>query len=182
MNISLTKFCKDRNLPKSTVYGRAKELGIDVSTGLAQEAIAQLEQEFNVQRRVSAPAQTTVEVGNHSITLADPTLPQVYSLESLRGGEAVSFEDPLAIAHQFLEASDLILAGMDADIRQRQQKLKTTQQAKDAIAQKRQKLELEARLYQLQTEQLDDALSSETASLQEQLKELQRLGKQPSAS
>ena len=177
MNISLSKFCKDRGLPKSSVYMRCKELCLDVTNGLDVEAIAQLEQEFNVQPQVAAPVQTTVEVGNHSITLADPTLPQVYSLESLRTGEAVSFEDPLAIAHQFLEASDLILAGMDADIRQRQQKLKTTQQAKDAIAQKRQKLELEARLYQLQTQQLDESLTEETAELRAQLAELQKLGK-----
>jgi hypothetical protein len=177
MNTSLTRFCKDRNLPKSSVYRRCIELGINVANGLDQEAVVQLEQEFNFQASAKVPIYTSVEVGNHSITLADPTLPQAYTLESLRSGEAVSFEDPLAIAHQFLEASDSILAGMDADIRNRQQKLKTTQQAKDAIAQKRQKLELEARLYQLQTEQLDDALSSETVSLQEQLKELQRLGK-----
>lgn len=182
MNISLTRFCKDRNLPKSSVHARAKELGINLANGLNETAVAQLEQEFSAQPQVSAPAPTTVEVGNHSITLADPTLPQVYSLECLRSGEAVSFEDPLAIAHQFLAASDLLLAGMDADIRERQQKLRTTQQAKDAIVQKRQKLELEARLYQLQTEQLNDALSSETTLLQEQLKELQRMGKQPSVS
>lgn len=184
MNISLTKFCKDNGLPKATVYRRAQELGVSVSNGLDEAAIAQLSNEFNLQPETptsTAPA-VAVEVGNHSITLAAPILPHQYTLETLRTGEAVSFEDPLAIAHQFLEASDLILAGMDADIRDRQQKLKTTQQAKDAIAQKRQKLELEARLYQLQTEQLDDALSSETALLQEQLKELQRLGKSATQS
>ena len=179
MNISLTKFCKDYDLPKSTVYRRCQELRIDVTNGLDESAIAQLQNEFNVQPEAPTEATTAiaVEAGNHQMILAAPTLPQQYSLESLRTGEAVSFEDPLAIAAEFLQASDMVLAGMNADIQARQQKLKQTQAAKDAIAQKRQKLELEARLYQLQTQQLDESLTEETAELQAQLAELQRLGK-----
>lgn len=180
MNISLTKFCKDYDLPKSTVYRRCQELKIDVTNGLDEAAIAQIQNEFNVVQS-EAPAEATptiaVDAGNHQMILATPTLPQQYTLESLRTGEAVSFEDPLAIAAQFLEASDMVLAGMNADIQARQQKLKQTQAAKDAIAQKRQKLELEARLYQLQTQQLDESLTEETAELQAQLAELQKLGK-----
>lgn len=185
MNTSLSKFAKDNGLHKSAVYRRCQELNISTADGLSPDAVERLEHEFSVeiaQHKTTATqsvqaAQPVVDVGNHSITLASPTLPQSYSLESLRSGEAISFEDPLAVAAQFLQASDVILAGMNADIQQRRQKLQTTQQAKDAVAQRRQKLELEARLYQLQTQQIDEALSEETSELQEQLAELQRLGK-----
>lgn len=185
MNISLSKFAKDNGLHKSAVYRRCQELNIVTSEGLSPDVVERLEHEFSAeiaqfreQPTTDAETAVAVEVGNHSITLATPTLPRSYSLESLRTGEAVSFEDPLAIAAQFLEASDMVLAGMNADIQARHQKLKATQAAKDAIAQKRQKLELEARLYQLQTQQLDESLTEETADLQAQLAELQRLGKQ----
>ena len=123
-----------------------------------------------------------VAVGNHQIVLAPPQLPAQYSLEVLRGGEAVSFEDPLAVAAQFLQTADLLESAMGADIADRQSRLEATQKAKDAISQKRQKLELEARLYQLQTQNLDGALSAETAALQAELGKLQQFTQPAAAS
>ncbi|MBW4520993.1 MAG: hypothetical protein KME16_14980 [Scytolyngbya sp. HA4215-MV1] len=55
--------------------------------------------------------------------------------------------------------------------------MQQTRQAKDKIASKKQKLELEARLYQLQTSQLDSAQTQETQGLQAALSALQKLGK-----
>jgi len=66
---------------------------------------------------------------------------------------------------------------MQQDIVQRQQRLAQTQQAKDAIAAKTQELQLEARLYQMQSQGLDTALTSETQQLSEQLQQLNRMGK-----
>jgi hypothetical protein len=48
MNTSLTKFCRDHDLPKSTVYRRAQELQIDTSEGLTPDACVQLLHEFDV--------------------------------------------------------------------------------------------------------------------------------------
>lgn len=181
MNTSLSKFCKDTGLPKSSVYNRCKELNFNTSNGLTPAMIAQLEHEFEV----NAPVETeqaiaptvTVEVGNHHMVVASPQLPQTYSLEVLRNSEALAFDDPLSMAAQYLTAGDGLISAMGADIQARQDRLNQAKQAKEAIAAKKQQLELEARLYQLQTQQLDGALSSETAELQKQLAALQQMGK-----
>ena len=141
MKTSLTKFCRDYDLPKSTVYRRAQELQIDTSKGLTPDACVQLLHEFDVVLEppeaepieVEKPA-VTVEIGNHVLVLSQPELPQTYSLESLRQSEVVAFDDPLAIAAQFLETADVLTAEMQRDIRVREQKLQQTQQAKAAIA------------------------------------------------
>lgn len=124
----------------------------------------------------------TVEVGNHQIVLANPELPQTFSLEGLRHSEAVSIEDPLALAAQILQAADLITATMQTDIQQREQKLDDTRKAKDQIATKAQELKLESRLYQMQTDTLDKAVSQETSALQDALDTLKNLGKSEAVS
>jgi len=186
MNTSLSKFCKDTNLPKSSVYNRCKELNFDTSTGLTPAMVSQLEHEFGVSAPVETEqaiaTQVTVEVGNHQMVLAAPEMPQTFSLEVLRNSEATTFDDPLALAAQYLTAGDGLINAMGQDIAARQQKLNQTQQAKAAIAAQKQKLELEARLYQLQTQQLDSALSNETAELQAQLAAMQKLGKPQEAA
>jgi len=121
----------------------------------------------------------TVEIGNHQVVLAQPMMPQTYSLESLRRSEVVAFDDPLAIAAQFLETADVLTAEMQRDIRVREQKLQQTQQAKAAIAEKATEFKLEARLYRERTAMLATAQSQETQSLQQSLTTLQNLGKPP---
>jgi hypothetical protein len=130
-------------------------------------------------RPAKAPATPTVEVerGNHQIVLATPDLPQAYSLEGLRVTESVGFEDPLAIAQQFLQVADQIQTAMETDIQQREQRLNQTQQAKHQIATKAQELRLDQRFYQERTRNLDTALSAETQELQTAFADLQKLGK-----
>ena len=71
MNTSLTKFCKDHDLPKSTVHRRCQELRIDTSDGLAADNCDRLLHEFDIAPSdpEPAPIQTTVEVGNHQMGL-----------------------------------------------------------------------------------------------------------------
>ena len=185
MKTSLTKFCRDHDLPKSTVYRRAQELKLDTSDGLTPDACKQLLHEFDVvleplAATVEAEKQAvTVEIGNHQIVLSQPEMPQTYSLESLRQSEVVAFDDPLAIAAQFLQTADVLTAEMQRDIRVREQKLQQTQQAKAAIAEKATEFKLEARLYRERTAMLSTAQSQETQSLQQSLTTLQNLGKPP---
>ena len=189
MNTSLSKFCKDNGLPKSTVYRRCQELGLDTSDGLSPEACDRLRHEFDV---VLEPPETepvavekpavSVEVGNHVIVLSQPELPQTYSLESLRQSEVVAFDDPLAIAAQFLQTADALTEEMQRDIRVREHKLQQTQQAKAAIAEKATEFKLEARLYRERTAMLATAQSQETQSLQQSLTTLQNLGKPPAGA
>lgn len=181
--ISLHSFAGEYNLPKSSVYRKCKELNIPTAEGLSVEDCDRLLEIFGLAPAPAAPAPEPeaptimVESGNHQITLAAPELPQTYTLEGLRQSEVVQFEDPLAVAQQFLQVADSVIQSMNQDVQTRQQRLNQTVQAKDAIAAKKQKLELEARLYQLQTGQIDAQTSKETADLAAALAALQNLGK-----
>lgn len=126
----------------------------------------------------AAKPSVSVEIGNHQIVLSQPEMPQTYSLESLRQSEVVAFDDPLAIAAQFLQTADALTEEMQRDIRVREQKLQQTQQAKAAISEKATEFKLEARLYRERTEMLATAQSQETQGLQQSLNTLQNLGKQ----
>ena len=82
MNTSLTKFCKDYGLSKSTVYRRCQELGLDTSDGLSPEACDRLMHEFDVVLEPLEAASVavekptvTVEIGNHVLVLSQPELP-----------------------------------------------------------------------------------------------------------
>lgn len=182
MITSLSKFAKETGLPKSSVYARCQELNFDVRDGLTPVMVETLESEFNVkmprpqqqQEETPITPTTVVEAGNHKIVLSAPQLPQRYSLEGLRTGEAIQFDDPLAVAAAFLQDADVLEVAMQQDLEARAARLEATKQAKAAIEAKRQKLELEARLYQLQTQNLDSSLSAETLGLQSELGKLQQ--------
>lgn len=180
MITSLSKFCKDRGLPKSSVYDRCKELKLDVSAGLTAEMVTQLESEFDVVSPVKK-ALVEVEVGNHQIVLGQPNLPAKASLEGLRSVESARFEDPLAIAAEFLEFAEQLETAMKDDVAARRKRLEDTQLAEKKIAEKRQQLELEARLYELQTSTVDGDLSRATASLQDELGKLSKFKKSQEA-
>jgi len=180
MNISLSKFCKDNDLPKSSVYRRCQELKIPTADGLASDDADRLLIEFDRVPQAEEPAAVataTVEIGNHQMVLATPQLPGRFSLESLRTGESSSFEDPLAVATQFIEAADQISDAMETDLLNRKAKLNQTRQAKDAIAAKAVALRLQQQRYQEKAYRIDSEQSDQTDSLQEALAQLQPLGK-----
>jgi hypothetical protein len=114
----------------------------------------------------------TVVAGNHHLVLAPPIMPQAFSLESLRSSEAVSFEDPLALANRALAIADQIQTAMDAD-------LKARQQANEELKKRIQTMKLNQLKYEIQANILDSATTDRTISLQDSLAELARLGKPP---
>jgi hypothetical protein len=126
---------------------------------------------------VPKTASVTVETGNHQIVLSNPELPAAYSLEGLRKSEAITIEDPLAVAQQFLQVADQLTQAMQADIEQREERLQKTRRAKDAIASKAAELKIEQRLYSERARQIDTTQSLETQSLQDALGLIQALGK-----
>lgn len=128
-------------------------------------------------------AQVVVEAGNHCSQLATPQQAGAFSLERFRdeGITALTFADPGAVADEFLAVADQLLAGMDADVKARQQRLDATKAAQAKVASKAQELSLEARLYRLQAGQLDTAQTAETQALQDAVAALQSMGKAPSA-
>lgn len=132
--------------------------------------------------RVPINPDVVIEEGNHSMVLAAPEVANEFSLERFRADDttALSFEDPLAIAQQFLATADMITASMQADIRQREEKLRQTQQAQQAIAAKTQELQLESRFYKEKARSIDQAQTATTQTLQQALEQLNSLGKSSS--
>ena len=125
-----------------------------------------------------------VETGNHCSTLSPPNMDGTqFSLEQFRADdvEALVFDDPAAIADQFILVADRLVAGMDADIKAREQRLKATREAQNKVAAKAQDLKLEQRLYRDRTRDLDTAQTDETQALRDTVSALQTLGKSQDA-
>lgn len=175
MNISLSSFCKENGLPKSSVYRRCQELNIRTSDGLNDEDCSRLLKEFGKPTPIATP-QVTVETGSDLI-LAAPELPQAYDLQGLRQSEALVIEDPIEFAQKFLALADQVKTAMQHDIAARELRLQATRQAKNAIEAQAAELKLETRLYQLQATNLDKTLTQETVALQEAAQTLKPLGK-----
>jgi hypothetical protein len=126
------------------------------------------------------PVAVTVETGNHCQALAKPDMNGTqFSLESFRTDdvEALIFEDPALVADQFLAVADQLVAGMEADIAIREQRLRATRTAQGKVATKAQELKLEQRLYRDRARDLDTAQTDETRALQDAVTALQSLGK-----
>ena len=176
-------FCKDHDLPKSTVHRRCQELRIDTSDGLVADDYDRLLHEFDIAPSEPEPEPETtalsveVQTGNHQIVLPTPEMPTGYSLENLRTREASFIKNPLEVATKFLKVADSLTNAMHSDIEARQQRLDQTKQAKEQIEKKASELSLESRFYKMQTSQLDKAVSEETSALQNALELLQTLGK-----
>lgn len=184
--ISLHGFCRDHNLPKSTVYERCKLLEISTSDGLSSDDCDRLLKEFNVKpAHVSITAESVsltrphVESGNHQIVLTAPALPVALTLENLRTGTVTSIADPLSVAAAFLENADALIAAMNGDLQRRQQELQQTATAKEAVAQKAQELKSESRLYQVTASAIGQAQTQATTQLTTALEALQAFEKKP---
>jgi len=144
---------------------------IALITGQPMEAIAPAQ-----------PVAVTVETGNHCQALDQPDMDDLaFSLERFRADDTESwiFEDVDAVADQFLAVADQLVAGMDADIKAREQRLKATRNAQGKVADKARELQLEQRLYRDRARDLDMAQTEHTRSLQDALQSLQALGKSP---
>ena len=180
-NTSLSAFCKDHGLSKGSVHKFLKAEGFDTSEGLTPAAVKTAEAYFlDTPTASTEPAAggMTIHTGNHCTALDVPTYDGLtVDLGQFRVSEALVIDDPLAVADQFLQTADLILAGLDSDIAAREQRLKATKQAQGQIATKADELKLEQRLYRLQTSQLDGAQTDETKALADALAQLQSMGK-----
>lgn len=155
--ISLTKFCKDNGLAKSTVFNRCKELGIVTSNGLDATAVDQLRAEFSLvsQTEPSATSTLTVLPGNHRGSLALPQVPSEMNLENVRGEVPLSSLQTEDI-DRFLDACDGFLEAVDTDY---QNQLVVTQQKEKGVA------KVKAKVEEVRTAKLRYQIRSETLSL-----------------
>ncbi len=116
-----------------------------------------------------------------ALTIASPLLPQTYTLTDVQPIEAPSFDDPLALARQVMQAAGHIKTAMQQDIVNKRRKLAETQEAAILVEKAVTELDLDRRFYQAKTEELVDAQTRSTQTLSELASMLQKLGK-PSTS
>ena len=83
MNTSLTKFAKEINVAKSTLYDRARELGLDTSKGLSEDAQTLLRAEFDV-----APAVDAETIPDSAIEITG--MPQDKGIQLFSNGQDTS--------------------------------------------------------------------------------------------
>ncbi|MDV3351709.1 hypothetical protein QGP82_23605 [Leptothoe sp. LEGE 181152] len=136
---SLSSWCKDNGLAKGTVHSKAKELKIDTSHGLSDEAIDELSKVFHlVQTEEDLPGQgVTIHTGNHRGELSLPQMPGSLDLSDNRGHaplNTVSDDDIDA----FLSVCDACVEGMRADY---QNQVAITHKKKQQLSRVEQKVE-----------------------------------------
>jgi hypothetical protein len=177
---SLHSFCIQYEIPKTTLKRWLNDNGYDTSNGLTPDAVAAAKVHFRIEEPPTpvVTGELSVVTGNHCTSIDLPSYQGLtVDLAQFRDSSALVIENPLAVADQFLQAADSIQLALQADIAAREARLAQTRQAQDVIAAKAQELQLEQRLYRLQTGQLDQAQTAEAQALAANLEALQRLGK-----
>lgn len=116
--VSLSKFCKDHSIPKSSVHARCKELNIDTSEGLDDAAQQILANEFNLVSEASMQdvvvPRIEVEQGNHRASIELHT-PEQFSLEKFRTERT---RQAIANPAEFMAGIDAVVEGLTAAMEQ----------------------------------------------------------------
>ncbi|HEY9876866.1 MAG TPA: hypothetical protein V6D29_00360 [Leptolyngbyaceae cyanobacterium] len=177
MNVSLSSFCKQHDIPKSSAYDRAKSLGIDTSNGLDYSAQTLLLKEFG---KEAAP-QTTVEQGNHRNALTLTVGSEAASLEQFRTDRV---RQALANPREFMSGLtgflDQLEEGMEQAEAQQEQELLQVRQLKRQSQKRIEQFRRRADEYRLKTDILANIQNAELDDLTALTQEVNALGK-PSA-
>ncbi|MEP1079445.1 hypothetical protein NDI52_28960 [Leptolyngbya sp. PL-A3] len=193
MNTSLTKFCKDTGLAKTTVYRRCQELQWDVADGLTPTMCDRLRHEFDIQPEPEPEAEppvmptvTMVPEGfvTHS-TLAptqmlDLALPEGFDpavmVRHFDGvmGQTVDSDQVVAIA---TIATSAAKKAMDEKVAAQEQALKKTQADKKKLESLIQGTVVDLKVAALKSQLLASQQTTTTSDLQEMLAQLLDLGK-----
>lgn len=182
MTISLTRFCKDRDLPKTSVYRRCQELKIDITNGLDEATIARLDQEFAAQ--VAAKAlRPEVLPGNHASAITLKTEVQATSLEQFRTDRIRQY---LSNPQEMMEGIDLVLdsieEGMEAAELQQEQELQQLRQVKRKAQKRLEQFRRRTDEYRLKTDILASIQNSELDEIEDLQEEVNSLGKRGTQS
>lgn len=178
MDISLHSFCKTHNLPKTTVYRRAKALGLETAQGLDQTAQATLLQEFG---KSNSP-QVTVEEGNHRNPMAlqvgcDRTSLEQFRTERIR----LALTNPHEFVSGLTGFLDQLEAGMDQAEAQQEEELQTIRQLKRQSLQRLEQFRRRADEYRIRTDILASIQNADLDDLQDLTQEVNALGKSANA-
>ncbi|MBD0270170.1 MAG: hypothetical protein ICV77_17975 [Cyanobacteria bacterium Co-bin8] len=174
MNVSLSSFSKQHNLPKSSVYDRAKALGLNTSHGLNPEAQTRLLREFGK----AAKPQVTVEEGNHRSAMSLQVGCDRSSLEQFRTDR---IRQALANPREFMAGLTGFLnqleEGMDQAEAHQDQELQTIRQLNRQSLRRIESFRRRADEYRIRTDILASIQNSELDELQDLAQEVNALGK-----
>jgi len=184
-NLSLSAYCKARNLPKSSVYKALKAEGFDTSDGLSPDAVTWADSYF-LDAPATEPTETStaitptvIEVGNHRGALALPTAPAAINLADYRGDVALTSFEPEDV-DRFLSSCDGFLEAVEADYHQQVTITQRKAQQAAAVKAKVDSVKEASLTYKLRSEQL--ALHNSVIDAQMQ-RDMATLGKpQPAAN
>lgn len=176
---SLSSWCKENNLAKGTVHGKAKDLGIDTSNGLSDDAIEKLSAEFQlVAVEMHTATSTEILTGNHRVTGELAPLPTSVDLGHLRQGASLTTfnSQALAAVDQALELADQLLEDIEDDTSFQLEQLQKTQQANNKLRRKSDQLKARQQQYAIESRLIGIAQGKEAHELQQTMQDLQNLG------
>ena len=111
--------------------------------------------------------------------LAAPQFPSEFDLGSMRSDLAAvqAYDDPLALAEQFISGADSLMNAMAEDEQAMAQRIAQTRQARQAVGRKVDQLKRRNDIYSLRSELLADRQNVETSALNEDFEVLRSMGK-----
>lgn len=188
--VSLSQFCKNYDLPKTTVYTKGKALGIDFSQGISKHDEMRLLGEF----KINPGSSHSSESGTDSVPPSVPTdvpprsggsnlsiyVPAPSELDLSRWGinSQDVLPDPIALAKQAIAALDAVDAALDSHVTQLEQRKEKVEIAAKQVSQKRQALETKV----LKTELRAEFLGAQINKAEENLRaDIASLGKSSAA-
>ncbi|MGG6298121.1 hypothetical protein ACQ4M4_27320 [Leptolyngbya sp. AN02str] len=192
MNTSLTKFCKDNGLPKSSVYNRCQELGISTANGLNDAAIAQLRVEFDLDAPTPSPQVEAELMPDNFIQPGQLAAVQAHDVQMPQGfdptamvrffdgvtGQATDTSKLVAIADLALNA---VSTAMDNKISEQRQQLEQSKQHAKQLETKVAEAKTALQVKALESRILAAQQTETTKTAEEIFAELMALGK-PSPS
>ncbi|MEP1079165.1 hypothetical protein NDI52_27530 [Leptolyngbya sp. PL-A3] len=190
MNTSLSKFCKEHRLPKTTVYERCQELHFDVAHGLTPDMVAQLAHEFDLKLQPTEPPvmPTTPMVPEDFFAssvltptqILDVALPESFDPAAMVRhfdgvmGQTVDSDQVVAIA---AIATSAAKKAMDEKVAAQEQALKKSQADKKKLESLIQGTVVDLKVAALKSQILASQQTATTSDLQEMLAQLLALGK-----
>lgn len=190
MNISLTKFCKDTDLPKTSVYRRCQELGFDVRHGLTPAQCDQLRHEFDLPPAAAASPEPIAPdiLPRNFLQTSDLAPVQEHELQLPPGfdvsamvrffdgvtGEATDTRSLVAIADLALNAVE---TAMDTKVNEQRQKLTQAEQDALTLAEKISDAKTNLKVKALESRLLAERQTNATQTAERLFNDLMTLGK-----
>jgi hypothetical protein len=157
-NLSLSAYCKARNLPKASVHKFLKAQCFNTTEGMTSDMIAAADAYF-LDEPISEPTATAItptviEVGNHRGQLALPNTPASIDLGQYRGENAALSSFQPEDIDRFLASCDGFLEAVDADYQHQQAITQRKAAAAQQVRAKVEQVQQASLIYQLRSEQL----------------------------